>query len=62
MMEKERECPQFRRLPSRMRQAVEVAAAIVRRMSARRLDIQENNGLISETPDSNEVKHGNRQK
>ncbi len=62
MMEKEKECPQFRRLPSRMRQAVEVAAAIVRRMSARGLDIQENNGLINETPDSNEVKHGNGQK
>ena len=62
MMDKEKECPQFRRLPSRMRQAVEVAAAIVRRMSARRLDIQENNGLISDTPNDSEVKHGNGQK
>lgn len=61
MMESTRECPQFRRLPSRLRQAVEVAAAIIRRMSARGLAIPGNDGLISITPKKSEVKHGNGQ-
>ena len=52
----------FDALPARMKQVVEVAASIVRRMASRRLDIHGSDGLISLATMKSEVKHGNGQK
>ena len=52
----------FDALPARMKQVVEVAASIFRRIASRRLDIRENSGLICMATMKSEVKHGNGQK
>jgi|GEM_PF-4813485 len=47
MRKESKEKTQFNSLPPNLRQAVEVAAGIIRRIAARGLDIPRKDGLIS---------------
>ena len=47
MRKEAKEKPQFQSLPPHLRQAVEVAAGIIRRIADRRLAIPDKDGLIS---------------